>query len=68
MTCVDQEARNMALQALNQISLLKAVSNERDKSIMADLTVIKRILAWGTAGLIGSMATLIYWLISHPHL
>jgi hypothetical protein len=63
---VDQEARNMASTAANAISTHELVCAERWRNTMDTMRDIKRILAWGTIGLISAMGSLIAWLATHP--
>jgi hypothetical protein len=64
---VDQEARDMAKAAQNSIEshtkecALQWVQNNKMQ------TIILRVLAAGTTGLIGSMATVILLLLNRPH-
>lgn len=67
MNVVDQEARNMALSAQNQIQSHERECAVRWSGTMSAMKEIKAILAWGTVALIGSMGTLILLLLSRTH-
>lgn len=64
---IDQEARNMARQALARMDAHEQVCAERWGSSMNTMRDIKRILAWGTTALIGSMGTVILLLLNRTH-
>lgn len=64
---IDQEARNMATAAHSAIIVHEKVCAQRWLSTMDTMKDIKRIIAWGTTGLIGSMGGLIVYLATHPH-
>lgn len=55
----------MAARALDGISSHEMLCAERWNQTRIAMNEIKRILAWGTCGLIGTMATLISWLATH---
>jgi hypothetical protein len=63
---VDQDARDMAREALAKINSHEVVCAQRYGSLERVLAEIKGVLWWGTTGLIGSMAALIGWLATHP--
>ncbi len=55
-----------------QAAFSKIESHERECAIrwagtMKSMGEIKAILAWGTAGLISALGTVIFMLINHPH-
>lgn len=63
---VDQEARDMARDAMAVINGHEKICAERWESARKAMADIKSILAYGTAGLISAMAALIGWLATHP--
>ena len=62
---VDQKARDMAQAAHNSISSHEKECALRWNASMQTMGDIKRILAWGTAALFGSMCGLIGFLATH---
>jgi hypothetical protein len=56
----------MAQSAKAAINAHEQVCAERWKTSIDTMKEIKRILAWGTTGLIGTMGSLIAWLATHP--
>lgn len=62
---VDQEARDMARAAAAAISTHEKVCAQRWRSTMDTMGDIKRIIAWATVSLIGSMGCLIIYLWQH---
>jgi len=67
LTVIDYEARNMAKEASARMDTHEEVCAERWGHAKKTMDAILRVLAWGTAGLIGSMGSLIVWLATHPH-
>jgi len=63
---IDQEARDMASNALSVMARHEAVCAERWAATKKTMDIILRVLAWGITGLIGAMASLIAWLATHP--
>lgn len=63
---IDQKARDMAQAAINQIQSHEKQCALRWGGTMQTMGEIKRILAWGTVSLIGSMGALIAFLATHP--
>lgn len=64
---VDQKARDMARDASAAILSHEQVCALRWKTTMSTMNDIKRIIAYATTGLIGSMGALIFYLWQHPH-
>lgn len=62
---IDQEARDMARNAMGLIQSHEAACAERWSATEKTMGLILRVLAWGTAGLIGTMGSLIAWLVTH---
>lgn len=60
---MDQQARDMARSALSAIDAHEKVCAERWAEARAAVADIKRILAWGATGLIGSMGGVILLLL-----
>jgi hypothetical protein len=57
----------MAKEASARMDTHEEVCAERWGHAKKTMDAILRVLAWGTAGLIGSMGSLIVWLATHPH-
>lgn len=65
MQNIDQEARDMATQALSRIDAHERVCAERYTQTNKTMGLILHVLAWGTVALITGMGTIIVILATH---
>lgn len=63
MPNTDQVARDAARDAMGAISAHEKVCAERYGAVRGQLSDIKTVLAWGAAGLVGSLGSIIMLLL-----